>query len=250
ARAAALRGHAVELFEAGPALGGQMLGALKPARARKTLDHLRDYLVREVERLGVEVRLKTRWSTERLAEDAPDALVLASGARPAPPTLPGAWDPRVVQAVDLLAGAAPAVAGDTVTVVIGGGLVGCEAALWLTRRGGRVALVERGTRLAARVSADLRSHLLWALDDAGVRVHTGTEATAIDTAGVSCRGASGEPAHLPAERIVLAAGAEAVAELWEEIEGRADKIFRIGDCYAPRGIRQALAEGHRAGTAI
>ncbi len=248
ARAAALRGHSVELFEAGTALGGQMLLASKPAAAEQTLERLRDYLVHEVERLGVEVHLRTRWSAERLDEGAPDAVILASGARPAAPELPGIGDPRVVQAVDLLAGAAPQ--GAASAVVIGGGLVGCETALWLARRGSQVALVERGAQLAARVSADLRTHLLWAVAEAGVGVYTGTEATAIDAAGVSCRDAAGEPLHLPAERIVLAAGAEADDGLWGEVEGRLPKTFRIGDCRRPRNIRHALTEGYRAGTAV
>jgi 2,4-dienoyl-CoA reductase-like NADH-dependent reductase (Old Yellow Enzyme family) len=81
ARSAALRGHHVELHEAAPKLGGQMrLAAKAPRRADVGL--IVDWLVSELEILGVDVHLNSPVDEDTVAQIAPDEIILATGTTP------------------------------------------------------------------------------------------------------------------------------------------------------------------------
>ncbi len=81
ARSAALRGHAVELHEAAPRLGGQMrLAAKAPHRGDTGL--IVDWLISELEILGVDIHLNSLVDEAMVEEIAPDEIILATGTTP------------------------------------------------------------------------------------------------------------------------------------------------------------------------
>ncbi len=88
ARVARLRGHAVVLFEKNPQLGGQTLIA-KKAPARQDFDGACRYAATQCQKLGVDLRLGVRASADAILGERPDVVVLATGARPLKPDLPG-----------------------------------------------------------------------------------------------------------------------------------------------------------------
>ncbi|MEV4190669.1 NAD(P)/FAD-dependent oxidoreductase, partial [Streptomyces toxytricini] len=114
-----------------------------------------------------------------------DTLVLATGARPALPRIPGLPRPGTSDAVTALRTLADAervlrAAPDARrTVVLGGGLLGVEAAAALTRAGHEVALVHRGPHpLDRHLDADAGKLLAGRLAGLGVELHCGREAAA------------------------------------------------------------------------
>jgi NADPH-dependent 2,4-dienoyl-CoA reductase/sulfur reductase-like enzyme len=104
ARVAALRGHKVVLFDDGEELGGQLLLAAKPP-FKDTIETFRQYLVGQVTKLGIELRLRQKFTSDMLAELKPDSVILATGVKSFIPQIPGIQSMKVVQASQVLMGA-------------------------------------------------------------------------------------------------------------------------------------------------
>ncbi|MDH7498286.1 MAG: FAD-dependent oxidoreductase, partial [Syntrophomonadaceae bacterium] len=131
ARVAAARGHQVSLWEREEELGGQLPLAASPPDRQDFFDFL-DYLSVALFELGVDVETGVEATVERVKDFQPDAVVVATGARPARPSLPGAGLPLVKDAWEVLAGKTEV--GQRV-VVVGGGATGCEVATFIARLG-------------------------------------------------------------------------------------------------------------------
>ena len=139
ARILSERGHRVLLCEKGDALGGR----LPEASSLWLKDGFRryfDYAVKKTLSCGAEVRLSTPVTPELIQREAPDAVILALGAKELRPAIPGIDGPNVVSVVDVDRGRAQV--GDSV-VICGGGLSGAECAMALGREGKRVLVVDR-----------------------------------------------------------------------------------------------------------
>ncbi|MBI3977546.1 MAG: FAD-dependent oxidoreductase, partial [Chloroflexi bacterium] len=107
ARVAALRGHVVVLYEKGPELGGQVLVAGR-APLRPAYDDSVRWLARQVAKTGVTVHLGTEATVETVLAERPDAVVIATGAAPWVPELPGVELPGVCTVSDILQGSTSA----------------------------------------------------------------------------------------------------------------------------------------------
>jgi NADPH-dependent 2,4-dienoyl-CoA reductase/sulfur reductase-like enzyme len=103
ARVSALRGHDVVLMEAADRLGGQLLLACK-GRVRRQVKGVADWLIAEVERLGVETRLNCYAEAGDVLTEAPDTVIIATGGWPEPPAIPGG--DLTLSGWDVLSGAA------------------------------------------------------------------------------------------------------------------------------------------------
>ncbi|MEE8174879.1 MAG: FAD-dependent oxidoreductase [Dehalococcoidia bacterium] len=245
ARVASLRGHKVTLFEGDDELGGQLLLASKPP-FKDAIDALRRYLADQVAKLGVELRLRERFTADLLDQFKPDVVVLAAGVIPFVPQIPGVDGKQVLLATEVLAGAKT---GERVAV-IGGELVGCETAAYLAEQGKRVTILRRGPALATKVGPSVRGPLLRGLEAKGVSILTGVEYEEITEAGVIVRTKEGERTIVEADTVVLAAGAKPNTELLASIEGKVPQVFCVGDCVEPRGIREAMEDGYRVSLAL
>ena len=138
AKMAAMMGHTVELWEKSGSLGGDLKAAGAPS-FKADMNRYYHNLETQVYKLGVNVRLKTEADRESVDRFAPDAVIDATGASPVIPRVPGIDGKNVVEAIRLMEGKESV--GDKV-VIIGGGLVGCEAAVDLDKKGKDVTLVE------------------------------------------------------------------------------------------------------------
>lgn len=224
---AALRGHTVTLCEAGPELGGSLLPA--GAHAFKAdLNALNAWYQRRLKTLGVTVQTETRLTAQDIKDRAPDAVILALGAEPVIPPVPGIGGKTVYDCVSVLTGTE--IEGDQI-VVIGGGLVGCETALGFAQEGRRVTIVEA---LPAILSAGLpvpesnQQMLEDLLAEAKVEIRTGTRLQAVTDEGVVLSAAAGEEV-LPADAVILAAGFRPRQSLAAELLGAGMEVYEVGD---------------------
>ncbi|MFC5137801.1 FAD-dependent oxidoreductase [Actinomycetospora rhizophila] len=241
--AAARSGHAVTLAERSDVLGGQLALASR-APERRELANLVADLAHEARDLGVVVRLRTPVTA---VEDA-DAVVLATGARPALPSWAGGLE-RVVDVTDVLAGrVAP---GERVLVVDAGrGHAATSVAELLARRGADVA-----TLTPALVAADALAPTLdrerWRrrAAEVGVAEHT-------DRVVVACREGlvvdvlehlTGTVTPWPADWVVHAGPPTPEVPSLGDV---AVPVVRVGDCLAPRDVDAAVREGTAAGESI
>jgi len=147
ARVAAERGHRVVLFEAAGEIGGHVnLEAAIPHRHE--LRGIPDYYGRELARLGVEARLGTTATAEIVRAERPDAVVVATGSRPALPEVPLDGLP-VVAADEVLAGRR--LSGRILVFDDDGRYRGPGAALLLAQQGAVVEIVTPDLHVGMRL---------------------------------------------------------------------------------------------------
>ena len=241
ARVAALRGHNVTLVERDQDLGGQLALACRPRHQNRYPTLLR-YLRKQLSKLGVQVELGQEATPETVSRLQPDAVVVATGASPLIPHIPGVTG-RAATAHDVLAGRTPV--GQR-AVVIGGGRVGLRTAQFLAEQGKKVTLLEQGGRLGQRFTGLVRRPLFDLLTELGVELVTGARAEEITEAGVMA--AVGQAQQLfEADTVVLASGTAPNTVLFHALEGKVPRIHRIGDSQERGNILQAIAAGYRTG---
>ena len=241
ARIAALKGHKVTLCEKDYALGGSLIPASVPD-FKHDYRSLINYLSTQIEKLGVEIKLATESTPELIQEMKPEVVFIAAGSTPIIPEIPGVDKEKVVTATDLLLGRKEA--GESV-VVIGGGLVGCETALYLAQKGKRLAIVEVLDSVVSDMIAVNRMHLLKLLADANVRILTGTKVLEITDEGITIADKDGKKSILEVDTVVLACGLKPNERLFDALKDTVPEVYAIGDCVEPRNVLHAIKEGFR-----
>jgi 2,4-dienoyl-CoA reductase-like NADH-dependent reductase (Old Yellow Enzyme family)/thioredoxin reductase len=246
--AAAVRGHQVTLFEKENELGGWLRVACLPPH-KEELRTLLDNLVYRAELAGVEIRLSQEAGPGTIKSSRPDVLILAIGASPLIPAIPGIESPQVVSFVDVLTGR-KSVKGSI--IIIGGGLVGCETAEYLVEKSPGVTAVtvlEMLDRIAANISASYRPFFLARLKKIGIRLETQTLIEEITDTGVRVL-RKGNPEFMAADAVVVAVGLKADPALSESFQGLAPEAYVIGDGLQPRMIKESVEEGFAVGARI
>jgi 2,4-dienoyl-CoA reductase-like NADH-dependent reductase (Old Yellow Enzyme family)/thioredoxin reductase len=240
ARASALRGHSVVLYERGQTLGGQMLLASIPPY-KEVLKTFADYQRTQLSRLGVRIELGHEVRAALVEEAKPDAVILATGVKLAIPEIPGVDRPNVVTAFDVLLGK---VEVGTKVAVIGAEVVGCETAEFLADKGKNVTLMRRGDDVATNLNPSSRQHLLARLGAKGVSILTGLHYEEITDEGVVITTREGQRQTVQVDTVVLAAGSLPDIELYQALEGKVPEVRLVGDCVEPRNIMAAVADGY------
>jgi 2-enoate reductase len=170
---AARRGHKVDLFEKTGRIGGKVVPGSMP-RIKYDIQNYLFYLERELKAAEKAYDLKAHFNTEVTSETLKakkfDAVVYAIGTRSGTPKLKGLEKIPHVEATDLLAN--DALLGDAEKiVVVGGGVVGCETAYWLTyEKDRKVKVVEMLPYFMKGACTANRGHLIHYLKDQGVEL--------------------------------------------------------------------------------
>jgi len=243
ATVAARRGHQVTLCEKDDRLGGQLLLAAIPPH-KEAIAELNRQMAGQLQKAGVEVKLKCKATPDSIAQAKPDAVVVAAGSAPLVPEIPGVKGKKVVGAIEVLSGKARV--GHRV-VVLGGELVGCEVADYLAAQGKNVTITRRGPQMAVNLPSIERENLLGRLAQQGVTMLPGVKYEEITAQGLVITDKEGKKRTLEADTIVLAAGATPLSELAQKIKGKVAEVHSVGDCVQPRKIAEAIEEGARVG---
>jgi len=238
----ASKGHKVVLLEKGDRLGGQLL--LSGATPYKdTHAHLTKYLIRQVERSGVEVRLGCDVDINYIQKENPDVVIVAAGAVPVIPAIPGIKQKNVVTALDVISGRSEV--GEKV-IVVGGGMVGLETAEFLSTMGKEVTLFEMLEEVGQDTIPVLKEAIKERLNQADVKIKTNIEVVEITSKGVKLKDGD-KITSFEGSSVVLACGMRSSNDLKGQLEKVIKEIYTIGDCVKPRRIRQAIEEGLQAG---
>ena len=237
ARVAALMGHKATLYEKRDRLGGHLIeGSVPPFK--HDLELLRDYYVTMLGKLGVKTVLGKGVTPKLVQEMKPDVVIIATGSTPIIPEIPGIDKDKVVSAIDLLLGRKKA--GGRV-VVAGGGLVGCETAIYLAQNGKRVTIVEMLDEIIPDVFEANKQYLYKMLAENGVSVLTNTNLVRVtDDSAVVINQFRRYEAKLPADTIVIAMGLKPERGLVKALEGKVKELHTIGDCEGPGRIMDAV----------
>ena len=248
ARVSALRGHAVTLCEGSSQLGGSLI----PAGAHDFKADLRDlnaWYQRQLTKLGVTVELNTRLDAAAILARKPDAVVLAQGAVPVIPRVPGVDSPKVMDCVAALTRDPDA--GDKV-VVIGGGLVGCETAVGYAQAGKTVTVIEALPDILSAgipVPESNEQMLRDLLAEGKVAIKTASRLSAVTETGVTLSTPNGEET-LEADTVVLAVGFTPRPSLADGLLGSGLEVYPVGDGVKVGSVMTAVAAGYTVGRRI
>ena len=237
--ACAVRGHQVTLVEKASELGGNFRIAAYPTGKGQLTEAIRSMIVK-CQQAGVDLRCGVEAEEMLLRSLAPDAIILATGSTPLILPIPGLSDCGYVTAQDMLDGKAQM--GKNV-LVVGGGMVGCEAAEYLAERGHQVAVIEMKDVIAADVTPENRSYMFENFEENHVLLRPGAKVTQFYTDGVDYALADGSTGSLRGyDNIVLAMGSRSNTALKDTAEKVADQVLVIGEAAKAPG-NAVLATG-------
>ncbi|MDR3333583.1 MAG: FAD-dependent oxidoreductase [Treponema sp.] len=235
---ASSRGHQVTLFEEAASLGGILRFAAEAA-FKYPLRSYRDYMIAQIEKSPVLIKLNTKARPENLADF--DAVIAATGGVPLIPPIPGI--DNAIPALNVFG--AEAVIKRNV-VVIGGGQVGCETALHLARLGKTVTILEMRNVPAPDASPTSRDELLGEMKkEQNLAVICGAICTSVEKESVAYR-KDGIIKVLAADTVILAAGMKPRALEADAFMGLTEYYAQAGDCVRPRTVEWAVKEGFYA----
>ena len=239
AEVAALRGHKVTVFERGNQLGGRMrLAAIPPKKA--VLNDFLDYLERRVRGLGVTLELGREFTVEMVGTGKPDAVIVASGARPLVPDWKGINESNALSVDAVLTGEGNV--GNRV-LVVGGGGIGAETADYLSEMGKEVTLIEMLEEIASDLVTHLKYYLSQRLSEKGVTILLSTKVKEIGKDYALVEDASGTRKIEGFDAIVLAVGSKSDDCIAKELADKVPVLYVIGDAFKPREALEAVHEG-------
>lgn len=246
ARICAIRGHQVSIVENGDKVGGTVNIASVPS-FKKRWRKLIEWYDTQLRKLGVGVRLNTRATVSLVKKEAPDVIVLATGSEPVIPDIPGIA--KAVTVDDVLLGKKKT--GQNV-VIIGGGLVGLDMALYLAKQGKKVTVVEALPEVGADMEATAQMSFFrkpgGLIDKYKIAIITKSPVIEVRDNGVEVVDALGCRKLIKGDSVICAVGRKSVlnSEFMEDFE----EVYVIGDARAPRKIIDAIHEGFIAGLDI
>jgi len=246
------RGHHVTLFEKQDKLGGQLLHAvLVPGKSEflNTIRYYRSYL----EEYAVDIQLNSRPTQEDLEKF--DAVIIATGARPKSPDMPGIEEVRCLNYEQFFDNPA-SLNNSRSVVIIGAGGIGCDVAHLLADcghlyppasffeqtnnvakyeeyirslpRNQEITLTRRGKRIGEKLGPTTRWALMQLLENRGVRMLTQIQYQSLSRDGLRAIARSGKEIFLPADTVIFAIGQIANSEFFESLKARVDAVYLIG----------------------
>lgn len=244
------RGHEVFVYEMKERLGGMLEYACKLS-FKEDMKKFLAWMIARVEESEATIKYNTEVTADTINHEKPDALILAVGATPHIPNIPGIDLPKVHWAGDIDSGEYET--GKEV-IVVGAGLMGVETALGLSLLSKKVTIIEMMGMDAVLKDVEWynRNYLTARLAEENIQVMTNVKMEAVTETGIRTINKNFLWRDYPADTIVLATGMEArkdkVIELRRLIPET--EVFIIGDCFQPRNLFHAIHDGFNAAVEI
>ena len=238
ARVAAIRGHHVDLYESGKELGGVVIAGGMPDFKKD--DHaLIAWYEDQLKDFGVNVHFNTKIDADAIAAAKADTVIVATGAAAKMLSIPGAKN--VFSATDILLGKTDP--GESV-LIVGGGLVGCEIALWLAEKGKHVTIVEVMDgllKLAGPLCHANGDMLLELLHFKKVDVITGFKVVEEGPEGFVIQPRDGGHSRtVKADSAIVAIGYNPETTLYNQVKDETADTHLIGDAQQVQNIMYAI----------
>ena len=236
ARVLAIRGHVPVLFEKNNYLGGNLLPGGAPDFKEDDIA-LANWYTNELKRLGVEVHMNTTITAKDVLEGDYDTVIMATGSTPKVFSLGD--DEHVYTAAQVLMKEKDP--GET-TVVVGGGLVGCETALWLAKAGKKVTIVEaldKIMKVNGPICHSNKDMLELLLPFHNVEIMTSANVQGYENGTLSVETAEGMQ-ELACDSVILSVGYNEENALYHEVEFEVPEIYLLGDAKKVANIMYAI----------
>lgn len=246
ARVLAIRGHKPILFEKTDRLGGNLIPGGAPDFKEDDLALVAWY-ENTLKELQVEIHLNTEITKEMILDAHADEVIIATGSKPK--ILSIGDDIPVYTAAEVLTGAKN-VEGEI--VIIGGGLVGCETALWLADKGNSVTIVEMLDKVLAingplcHANSDMLEKLV---AFKGIKVMPNSKVVKTISNGLLID-KNGINEELRADSVILSVGYNSENSLYQQLENDIANIHLLGDAREVSNIMYAIWDAYEAASYI
>lgn len=243
---AARRGHHVILCEKDDHLAGSLDYAKQISFKADIVKFLRSMVINVQRTPNLELRLNTEVTDELIAEEKPDTLIIACGAEPVSPPIPGLDKAIVHHVTDIYK---KHISIGKKVVMIGGGLAGCEESLELAWKGHDVSVVEMKDGLAKDAPYIHWRHLLEKMEGA-VHSYCSAKVQSVEDNGVKITDKDGQERFLEADTVLYATGMRGTLPQYEKWNDLAEEVIFVGDCRKAGKILEAMRTGYCAGSTI
>lgn len=236
ARVLAIRGHQPVVYEKGSRLGGNLIPGGAPDFKEDDIA-LADWYTNELNRLGVHAHLNTELNEEEIKAMDYDTVILATGSKPKVFSLGD--DSHTYTAEQVLLKQKDA---GKKTVVVGGGLVGCETALWLAQNGIHVTIVEALDKVMAvngPLCAANKEMLEALLPFNGVEIITGAKVTEFANGEVKVYTKEGSKTIM-SDSVTLSVGYKEENTLYNNLQFDIPDLYLLGDAKKVSNIMYAI----------
>lgn len=246
ARVLALRGHKPVIYEARARIGGNLLPGGAPDFKEDDLALVAWY-EHELKTLNVPVHCNSPVTAQTLKDQNPDTVIIATGSKPKLFSL--GPEANVYPAADVLLGTADP--GKT-TVIVGGGLVGCELALWLASQGKTVTIVEAEKKLLAlngplcHANSEMLERLV---PFKGIEVITSSKVVAASATTVTIL-TGNQTVVRSADSVILAVGYSPETSLYQSVKNQVPDLHLIGDARKVSNILYAIWDAYEVASSL
>lgn len=239
ARVLKLRGFTVDLYEKGSELGGNIIPGSVPDF--KADDHrLINYYKHQMTELGINVHMNTEVTADMVRAMNADQIIIATGSTIKKPKVPCTNPEKLTDAVSVLMGEKET--GKKV-VMIGGGLVGCETALWLANNGKEVTVVEMLDQVLSSgkpVPFMNKDMLLTMMKAKNIKFVTSSALLEVVDEGAVVIDSKFRQHLLEADTVVTAIGFASNNKLFNELYGEKPNVHNVGDSQVATNIMDAI----------
>jgi len=237
---AADRGHQVTLIEKSHQLGGAIRFSDYIA-SKQDLNSYMNYLIAQVEKRDIEVSLNFEATYDNVAKLNPDVLIVAVGAKPIIPPIPGIDKAHVSNCINVFPNLKKL--GQNV-VIIGGGTIGCELAIDIAEDGKNAVVVEMSGELNRTANRLYKIALAERMKELPtIKTLTNTQCLAIENSAVKVA-SNNRTEKIEADNVIIAAGLSPLSELANSFFGITPETYVIGDCKKVGIVKNATEDAY------
>ena len=245
------RGHDVTLYEKSDQLGGNLALGSTHSSKQDLRDYIK-YLFCQLKKTDTKVLLNTEATKELLDTENYDGLIIAVGAHPIIPDLPGIDKPHVHWAPDADSGN---IGVGEKTIVVGAGSVGVECAIELKKRGKNVTVIEMAPDLSHLFtsSGGVSMELTRLIKELEIPIQNNCKLIEITDNSVICENTNtSERLELPADTVLLALGMTPRYDVVDELRRSAPEteVYVVGDAIKAGTVGPAIMSAFKAAAYI
>jgi 2-enoate reductase len=249
ARVAALRGHKVTICEKTDELGGHVIPGSKPD-FKDDDKRLLDWYKYQMKSLNITVKMNTEVTEETIKELNPDSVIIATGSYDKVLNVPGIDKPHVFTATDVLNDMNKA---KEQVVVIGGGLVGCETALWLSKAGKHVTIVEMQDEIVKSESPVPHMNRIMLIDlinQQKIKIFTNHSLLEVHDDSVTIIDRNFKTKELKCDTVITSVGYNPDNKLYKQLYGKFADLHIVGDAISADNIEHAIWTAYEIGRTL